>query len=220
MEHQELYDYMEHIVKRYFKFYRLRYLNASIEFEDLIQEAHLVTALLLDKIKKNEIKNIDGKVLSIDNFIEVKRFIGNAVGRKLNTIRRWRTKKGFGNRSGEKICDCDYVSKNILEDYCLNCGRPVGYANTTSLDTQEEDMVMEQEDNFPLEEVRMRITLDEMAKVCLTHPEVKQNDFRMFCEKHVDRKTLQEIGNKYHVCRERVRQKIERVTEVLQRYFS
>ena len=51
MEHQELYSYMESIVKRYFKFYRLRYLNASIEFEDLIQEAYMVTALLLKKIK-------------------------------------------------------------------------------------------------------------------------------------------------------------------------
>ena len=138
----------------------------------------------------------------------------------LNTIRIWRTKKDFGNKSGEKICICSYSLRNELEGYCLTGGRRLGYVNEVSLVNEEENTFLGQEENLPLEEVKMRITLDEMAEICFRHPQVKKKDFRMFCEKYIDDKTLQEIGDKYRITRERVRQKIERVTDILRKYYS
>lgn len=220
MEHRELYQYVEYIVKRYYKFYRKIYLNASIDYEDLIQEAHLTTAMLLEKIKNKKISNRDGKTLDINNSKEVKTLVSNAVGRRLDTIRKWRAIKDSGVSSGEKTCQCSSEDRNEIDGFCLNCGRRLGRIMEINNIVNEDTMEKESANNLSFEEVHMRISIDDMANIALKHPKVKANDFRMFCEKFLDDKTLQEIGNKYRVSRQRVKQKIDRVRNVLQQYFE
>lgn len=216
--HQELYDYMEYIVKRYFKFYRLRYLNNSIEFEDLIQEAYIVTSLLLEKIKAKKVKNRSGIVLDIDNFIEVKRFIGNAVGRRMNDIKRLSMRDKLVGKTVEKVCTCSTLDRNELDGYCINCHKPLVFSaievSLDSFDNTDGEINEGKED-----EIGLDILIADMEKICLAHPLIKPLDFRMFCEKYIDNKTYEEIGNKYNVTRQRVKQKVDNTAKRLRKYF-
>lgn len=226
-KHQAVFEYAEFIVKRYTKFYHKHYANNSISFEDLKQESNIVVWQLLEKIQNGNVYNKDRVKLDINNAVEVKRFIGNAVGRRMNILRIFSERNSLGTVLGEKLCQCpildrDGFKREELDGFCTTCGLPQGHKMETSINDGEcgEELDMEQINNFPLEEVKAKITFEEMEALCLRHPQIKKNDFRMFCERHFDNKTLQSIGTKYKVSRERVRQKIERVSTLLKKYFS
>lgn len=224
-KYKDLYDYIEIIVKRYMRFYYKQYNNNSMNFKDLLQEAHIVASILLKKIEEGKIFNKDKIKLEPSNLVEIKRFVGNAVGRRMNTIRKYSIKHNFDSISGEKICQCSRMTREgaykiEIDGYCLNCGLPIGRRKYTSIELLDDDYIMNNNEAFEIKDERLQITIEEMSDICYRHPQIKENDFRMFCERYVEDKTLQEIANRYSVSRERVRQKINRVIEVLKKYYK
>jgi len=220
-KHQEIFEYADRIVKRYTKFYHRYYANNSIDFEDLIQEAHIVVCNLLEQVKANIVQDKSGKILDIDNAVELKRFIGNAVGRRMNVIRKECEKHSLGTVKGEKLCQCAILDRlgnerNDLDGYCLKCGLPIGYKMETHKNTEDSD----EPTNLDNTQEDIDITIKEMAEICLNNPLVRKNDFRMLCERVLESRTLQDIANRYHITRAGVRYKINNVCRELRRHYK
>jgi len=224
-KHRELFEYAETIVKRYCRFYNKQYLNNSISFDDLMQEASIVVSHLLKKIESGLIFNKDKIKLNISNAVEVKRFIGNAVGRRMNIIRIHSKRKNLGSITGDKVCQCPRVTRGgdysiDIDGYCILCGLPIGRKMDNSIEIEDDNYVMSNNNAFEIKDEKLQLTVEEMAEICFRHPQIKENDFRMFCEKFIEDKTYKEVGDRYNVSRQRVRQKIERVISVLKKYYE